>query len=130
MNGEVSNSITDNNVMPQINTVPIIVNGTDVSKLSVSDLSEDLADSMDDDQIDLYLKGKSPEDVSAFEDLAGIAHVSIPLYDEKIKERNDHRKAMGINFGNPSANKVAEVPSTPTVVPTQQTGSVIFGVRK
>lgn len=107
---------------------PIIVNGVDVSQISAFELDEDLIDEMSEEQAELYLVGRSEEEIAAFNEKNGFS-VSMVLSDEELAKREAERAGLSINVGRTTSSEPA-APAEPTVVKTEQTGSVIFGVKK
>lgn len=107
---------------------PIIVNGIDVSKISAFELDEDLIDEMTEEQADLYLEGKSEAEIAAFNEKNGFS-VSMVLSDEELAKREAERAGLSINVGKPQ-NTEPSTPVEPLPTKTEQTGSVIFGVKK
>ena len=110
---------------------PIIVNGVDVKNFPVSQITKEIATAMTDSQRESYLVGKTAQDRKDVNYLAGIAQFSMMLTDEERKKREAARNGgMGALDGTASTSVVENTPIDDSKVPTQQTGSVIFGVRK
>ena len=107
---------------------PIIVNGIDVSQISAFELDEDLIDEMTEEQVDLYLVGKSEAEIAAFNEKNGFS-VSMVLSDEELAKREAERAGLSINMGRTTSNEPATT-AEPAVVKTEHTVSVIFGVKK
>lgn len=114
--------------IPTQGSTPIIVNGVDVSQISAFELDEDLIDEMTEEQVDLYLAGKSKEEIDAFNEKNGFS-ISMVLSDEELAKRQAERAGLAINVGRPQTSE-PEPPKEPAVVKTEQTGSIIFGVKK
>lgn len=107
---------------------PIIVNGIDVSKISAFELDEDLIDEMTEEQADQYLIGKSDAEIAAFNEKNGFS-VSMVLSDEELAKRQAERAGFTINIGR-SPKEESNTPKEPISVKTEQTGSIVFGVKK
>ena len=123
---DISNN--NQNVSVTLSKPPIIVNGIDVSNISAYELDEDLIDEMTEEQADLYLEGKSEEEKAAFNEKNGFS-VSMVLSEEELAKRQAERAGLSINVGKPQTSK-PEPSKEPTVIKTEQTGSIIFGVKK
>ena len=111
----------------------LIVMGVDITDISVEDLDQDIIDEMTEEQIAQYKVGKSEEEKKRFDYRNGEVD-SVMLSEEELKKREEARKTnFSFSVSKNSDNKkeeVAQVSQAPAEVKTEQTGAVIFGVRK
>lgn len=121
----------ENNVS---NPSRLIVMGVDITDISVEDLDQDIIDEMTDEQIERYKVGKTEEEKKRFDYRNGEVE-SVMLSEEDLKKREDARN-VNFSFGGLKGNNNEKNDESNTQAPataevkTEQTGAVIFGVRK
>lgn len=111
----------------------LIVMGVDITDISVEELDQDIIDEMNEDQIARYKVGKTEAEQKRFDYRNGEIE-SVMLSEEDLKKRQEARDN---NFGfslsknnNDNINN-SDVPKpTSSEIKTEQTGNVIFGIKK
>lgn len=121
----------ENNVS---NPSRLIVMGVDITDISVEDLDQDIIDEMTDEQIERYKVGKTEEEKKRFDYRNGEVE-SVMLSEEDLKKRANARN-VNFSFGGLKGNNDEKKEesnnqtTSSTEIKTEQTGAVIFGVKK
>lgn len=108
---------------------PIIVDGMDITNLPVTELTEEIADKMTDEQASEYIKGFSVEEIEQFREVYGFVIQAPKMSEDELNARKEKRQGLidGLNTKNSKSENEKEEASEP--VKTVQTGNIVFGVR-